>query len=68
MSITNAEYLKAFYAVDLMFIATSVTFKNSVNTIQVMDKISPPGLFLVRSQCDKFENDGDLQKCKQKDK
>ena len=53
-NITHAEYLKAFYDVDCMFIATSVTFKNSIKTIQVMDKINPPVFYLIRNQCDMF--------------
>lgn len=53
-NITQAEYLKALYDVDCMFIATSVTFKNSIKTIQVMDKINPPVFYLIRNQCDMF--------------
>ena len=67
-SITHAEYLKAFYTIDFMFIATSVTFKNSFRTIQVMDKINPPKLYLVRNQCDKFANEEQFQKAVEKDK
>jgi GTPase Era involved in 16S rRNA processing len=60
INITHAECLKAFYSIDFMFIATSTTFKNSIKSIQVMDKINPPKLFLVRSQCDKFKTDAEL--------
>lgn len=67
-NITHTEYLKAFYTIDIMFIATSVTFKNSIRTIQVMDKINPPKLYLVRNQCDKFSNEEDFQKAVEKDK
>ncbi len=51
-----------------MFIATAVTFKNSVKSIQVFDKINPPKLFLVRNQCDKFEKDEDFQAAVAKDR
>lgn len=51
-----------------MFIVTSVSFKNSIKTVQVMNKINPPKLFLVRNMCDKFENDADMTKCKEKDR
>lgn len=68
INITHAENLKAFYSVDYMFIATSVTFKNSIRSIQVMDKINPPKLFLVRNMCDKFETQAAMDSCKQKDK
>jgi NADH:ubiquinone oxidoreductase subunit B-like Fe-S oxidoreductase len=54
VDITNAENLKAFYKVDYIFVVTAVTFKNSVRTIQVFDKINPPKFCLVRNQCDKF--------------
>ena len=67
ITVTQAEYLKAFYAIDCMFIVTSVTFKNSKNSIQVMNKINPPKLYLVRNQCDKFENDAKMNECKAKD-
>ena len=53
-NITHAEYLKAFYSIDIMFIATAVTFSNSKRTIKVMDKINPPQLYLLRNHCDKF--------------
>ena len=68
LSITHATYLKAFYTVDIMIIATSVTFKNSIRTIQVMNQINPPQLYLVRNQCDKFENEEEFQKAVEKDK
>lgn len=68
INVTHAEYLKAFYSIDIMFVATSTTFKNSIRAIQVMDKINPPKLLLVRNQCDKFESDQAMQKCKEKDK
>lgn len=67
INITHAEILKAFYCIDYMFIATSVTFKNVVKSIQVMDKINPPKLFLVRNQCDRF-TPAELEKCKAKDR
>ena len=60
INITHAKCLKAFYTIDIMFIATSVTFKNVIRSIQVMDKINPPKLYLVRNQCDKFETDADM--------
>jgi hypothetical protein len=61
VDITNAETLKAFYCVDYIFVVTGVTFKNSVRTIQVFDKINPPKFYLVRNQCDKFLNDQKFQ-------
>ena len=54
VDITNYDTLKAFYQVDYVFLVTAVTFKNSVNTIQVFDKINPPKFYLVRNKCDKF--------------
>ena len=68
INITHAECLKAFYTIDIMFIATSVTFKNVIRSIQVMNKINPPKLFLVRNQCDRFESEAELMNCKEKDK
>ncbi len=68
ITITQAQYLKAFYSIDIMFIVTAITFKNSIRTIQVMDTINPPNLYLVRNQCDKFENEQDLQEAMEKDK
>jgi hypothetical protein len=67
INITHAECLKAFYAIDIMFIATAVTFKNSIKTIQVMDRINPPQLYLIRNQCDRFSNEEDFQKAVVKD-
>lgn len=67
-NITHAEYLKAFYTIDIMFIATSVTFKNSIRTIQVMDRINPPKLYLVRNQCDKFASEEEFQEAVEKDR
>ena len=57
INITHAHILQAFYCVDIMFIVTSVTFKNSIKSIQVMNKINPPKLYLVRNQCDRFDSD-----------
>ena len=68
INITHAECLKAFYTIDIMFIASSVTFKNVIRSIQVMNKINPPKLYLVRNQCDKFRTDAELMKCKEKDR
>ena len=67
INVTHADCLKAFYTIDIMFITTSVTFKNVIRSIQVMNKINPPKLFLVRNQCDKFETNAEMMKCKQKD-
>lgn len=67
INITHAECLKAFYTIDIMFIASSVTFKNVIRSIQVMNKINPPKLYLVRNQCDKF-NENEMMKCKEKDR
>ena len=67
INITHAECLKAFYTIDIMFIASSVTFKNVIRSIQVMNKINPPKLYLVRNQCDKF-SDNEMTNCKEKDR
>jgi len=68
INITNASCLKAFYSIDCMIITIGTTFKNSIRSIQVMSKIKPPKLILLRNQCDKFETAADLEKCKKKDK
>lgn len=68
ITIIQAHILQAFYSIDYMFIVTSTTFKNSIRTIQVMDKINPPKLVLVRNQCDKFDTDLKMQKVKEKDR
>ena len=67
VGITNADTLKAFYEVDIMFIATAVTFKNCKRCIEVMNHINPPQLYLVRNQCDKFESEAKFEQARQKD-
>ena len=64
VGITNADTLKAFYKIDIVFIVTAVTFKNSKRAIEVMNHINPPKFYLIRNQCDRFENEQKFQQAK----
>lgn len=47
---------------DEVFIVTGTTFKFCKQAIQVMNKIDPPALYLVRTQCDRFSSEEEFEK------
>ena len=61
IEIYNADLLKAFYQIDCVFIMTDRSFKMCKKSIQVMNKINPPKLILVRTKCDLLRDDQEFK-------
>ena len=66
-NVASPEVLKVLYSLKCVFIATSVTFKKLKRLIRIMDRINPPMLYLLRTQCDKFPSEEEFESAKAKD-
>jgi hypothetical protein len=56
VQVEDAEILSFFYQAHSVFILEDGTFKSIKRVLQILNKINPPCLYIVRNKCDLFKD------------